>query len=312
MIKCMQLVKAVVFIMKKRIMRKLKGKKGFTLGELLIVVGIISVLVAISIPIFASQLEKAREATDAANIRSQYAQVMTDAIDTTATINGKERYGAISLKQKKDGWQNAGLQANLNSTFGRVVGSPAANGSAWVEFDGNVAILHFEGGSGSSSGESGTNTGENNGNSGNSGGNTGGGTSETSDPDAINPNTQLPNSFNSAAHAWEPIARENETYTIVPGMVYSDKGYTYFGTKADTLKNDKYTHQGMEEADNWYAVARYTGKIWNSSDFENQRNDVNRGDLCKVGDSYYVYKDGGNTTSGPKKSDWQWQKINLK
>lgn len=144
MIKCMQLVKAMVFIMKKRIMRKLKGKKGFTLGELLIVVGIISVLVAISIPIFASQLEKAREATDAANIRSQYAQVMTDAIDTTAAINGKERYGAISLKQKKDGWQNAGLQANLNSTFGRVVGSPAANGSAWVEFDGNVAILHFE------------------------------------------------------------------------------------------------------------------------------------------------------------------------
>lgn len=33
-------------------------KKGFTLAELLIVVAIIAVLVAISIPIFSSQLEK--------------------------------------------------------------------------------------------------------------------------------------------------------------------------------------------------------------------------------------------------------------
>ena len=32
-------------------------------------------LVAISIPIFTSQLEKSREATDAANIRAAYAEV---------------------------------------------------------------------------------------------------------------------------------------------------------------------------------------------------------------------------------------------
>ena len=38
-----------------------REKNGFTLAELLIVVAIIAVLVAISIPIFTSQLEKARE-----------------------------------------------------------------------------------------------------------------------------------------------------------------------------------------------------------------------------------------------------------
>ncbi len=37
---------------------KYKRNKGFTLTELLIVVAIIAVLVAISIPIFTSQLEK--------------------------------------------------------------------------------------------------------------------------------------------------------------------------------------------------------------------------------------------------------------
>ena len=54
-----------------------KSKKGFTLAELLIVVAIISVLVAVSIPIFTSQLEKAREAVDLSNIRSAYSIVQT-------------------------------------------------------------------------------------------------------------------------------------------------------------------------------------------------------------------------------------------
>ena len=38
-----------------------KNKKGFTLAELLIVVAIIAVLVAISIPVFAKQKLKARK-----------------------------------------------------------------------------------------------------------------------------------------------------------------------------------------------------------------------------------------------------------
>ncbi len=47
-----------------------KLNKGFTLAELLIVVAIIGVLVAISIPIFTSQLRKARVAVNQANARA--------------------------------------------------------------------------------------------------------------------------------------------------------------------------------------------------------------------------------------------------
>lgn len=55
----------------------MNNKRGFTLAELLVVVAIIAVLVAISIPIFSSQLEKARQATDLANIRAAYAELMS-------------------------------------------------------------------------------------------------------------------------------------------------------------------------------------------------------------------------------------------
>ena len=71
-----------------------KRKAGFTLAELLIVVAIIDVLVAISIPIFTSQLEKSRESTDLANVRAAYAEVMAAAIcgDQTAAYAGTQIY----------------------------------------------------------------------------------------------------------------------------------------------------------------------------------------------------------------------------
>ena len=61
-------------------MNKIKNTKGFTLMEMLIVVAIIAVLVAIAIPTFTSSLNKARVATDEANIRSGYASVMADVL----------------------------------------------------------------------------------------------------------------------------------------------------------------------------------------------------------------------------------------
>lgn len=78
-----------------------QNDKGFTLMELLIVIAIISVLVAIAIPMFSSQLEKSREVTDLANVRAAYAQVSTEAMlgDTDAAVT-------VKLKQKKADWQS--------------------------------------------------------------------------------------------------------------------------------------------------------------------------------------------------------------
>ena len=98
-----------------------KNRKGFTLAELLIVVAIIAVLVAIAIPVFSTQLEKSREATDLANIRAAYATIVAEYID------GNEDVGAIEVPvtQKKAGWQStedgtAYLQTMVDGTIGKV------------------------------------------------------------------------------------------------------------------------------------------------------------------------------------------------
>ena len=68
----------------------MKKSKGFTLAELLIVVAIIAVLVAIAIPVFTNQLKKAENATDLANTRAAYAEVVaTTLADGSMTSSGK-------------------------------------------------------------------------------------------------------------------------------------------------------------------------------------------------------------------------------
>ncbi len=54
------------------------GKKGFTVAELLIVVAIIGILVAVSIPFFNSQLERSYEAADLSNMRSAKAAAVAE------------------------------------------------------------------------------------------------------------------------------------------------------------------------------------------------------------------------------------------
>ena len=54
----------------KNLKNKLNKKGGYTLVEMLIVVAIIAILIAVSIPLIGTALERARDATDDANFRS--------------------------------------------------------------------------------------------------------------------------------------------------------------------------------------------------------------------------------------------------
>ena len=86
-----------------------KNEKGFTLMEMLIVVAIIAVLVAIAIPTFKSSLDKAKIATDTANIRSGYASAMM-------TIMQEELNGNTVAKDTKYILQTDGTVVKSDDT----------------------------------------------------------------------------------------------------------------------------------------------------------------------------------------------------
>lgn len=129
-----------------------RNSRGFTLAELLITVAIIGVLVAISIPVFASQTEKSREATDLSNVRAAYAEVMAEAI----TENMEYQAKTVPLKQKQDDWQSADSVTIGGITHAKGEGDtdhwkgiPGAGGTCTVSFDPKRGIrFDWTGGSG--------------------------------------------------------------------------------------------------------------------------------------------------------------------
>lgn len=135
---------------------------GFTLAELLIVVAIIGVLVGIVIPIFSQQLERSREATDLANVRAKYAEVMAEAMDATATYPISK---SVKLKQKQSDWQYyepaaiAGIiHYRSDGDTDHWKGVPGADGECIVSYTpGNKGVVFtWSGGSGGSTGSGST------------------------------------------------------------------------------------------------------------------------------------------------------------
>ena len=134
-------------------------RKGFSLSELLIIVAIIAVLVAIAIPIFTAQLEKSREATDIANVRSMYAVVKAAAINDEKDTSLRQADGTFKgvvspLKQRVDGWTTKIESVSIGEVPSSVwVGSPEAEGSCSVILDPTTGVVTIEwSGTGNNSG----------------------------------------------------------------------------------------------------------------------------------------------------------------
>lgn len=124
--------------------KKIKEKKGFTLAELLVVVAIVGILVAISIPVFTAQRMKAVIATNKANIRAAKAAATaefysnSDLLDvhngntltTAAYFIYDVKEGKLSdvIKVNNKNYDGAKYNGKSCNTLGKELSNKAING----------------------------------------------------------------------------------------------------------------------------------------------------------------------------------------
>ena len=118
-------------------MRKLKNSKGFTLMEMLIVIAIIAVLIAIAIPTFMANLNKARVATDEANIRSGYASVMAEVLAGNSDVTPATTYFL-----QKDGSVASATSNNNYTTLGNSGGAKEIAGHSVDEWNKGATVTY--------------------------------------------------------------------------------------------------------------------------------------------------------------------------
>lgn len=125
----------------KNLKAKLRRDGGFTLVEMLIVVAIIAILIAVSIPMVAASLDKARQATDDANKRAALGMAMVEVMTnnklggqtlaaspttTTAAYKVTEGKGELvaSGTAKAAGF-NYGQSSNYKEGYVKITYTPA-------------------------------------------------------------------------------------------------------------------------------------------------------------------------------------------
>lgn len=135
-----------VYLGEKYDVKKTKKSKesvqGFTLVELIIIVAILGVLVAILAPAYTKYIEKSREATDLANAKSAYNELMINIAEKEETPEPI----TFGLKQTISGWQSplpitVGGASFDGTNTDNWVGTPGRNGTCVVSYDKNKGVI---------------------------------------------------------------------------------------------------------------------------------------------------------------------------
>lgn len=250
-------------------------KQGFTLVELIVVIVIILILAAVLVPQLLRYVDRAQAAVCAENRHTVYIQVIathTDGTHETLT----DAFNALSDNEKEA------------CPSGGVYSIVVADDGYSAEI---VCSYHDEA-------EGGNNDDEN----------TSGGGDVTNDD--FYPDTSIP----IQASYWpdpNDFESSSKNITVQPGGVFKHTNGSYYVVTSPISLSKNEATSGIDSKTSSMAVHKLTGQFITYRDPSSwsESKKANPGDLCQIGDDYYVFQTGSSSVYSPQLSSWAWYKL---
>ena len=292
-----------------------KKNKGFTLAELLIVVAIIAILVAISLPLFSSQIAKANLQADQTHVSAAKASAVAEYLDTNSHDTITYYFDAgIAMANKNNSEGIAGYGKSTKDPYKKQTG---ADDGVPVNDDGTKNIIQvIVGNNGIVMSTSWVPVGTNS--------NSQGGGSISPAPSAA-PEPNVPDwVITNCSGSWPTkinVGTDAETVvpnSVVKGNIYRDSNGDYYVASKDQAM-DKYNNWPADN-DGWLSIKiDNTNPVYTVNDLilddgsqTEKHISVKQGDIFKYSDKeIYIRQRESGWASEPHVNGDAWIRINI-